>query len=556
MQRGGYQLDLSSSPALRTWLGFLEGLGSIPKGGCVNEYSGARDNHRLVYRYWNASIAITSRNSKLQLRAWNNVSKVAESVGGLNVPGGLYTPAALVSAINAVVAASTYQVGLEWLSQVRFELAGDAVLAGVGRVNLAVNRPGVRVMVGGEESFLAGSNSLGFAEGAEELPEPSVEEAYVRSYHGTYKAVPNEVSINATNDYFFYRQDTSEFNISFPPGVYNLSAVERVISEGTRQNHGDSSVFKFWIDSEGHVVMDILRLGYQALFSRRDSIGRFLGFIDMDLPCKTNDIQSYLNDLSDAATSSAAPGTYCIKTFKTESGLTNNVSRIRAYFARPMVSGVLARGACVLNGSAGLCACRDGERACISRAEALQAPGQVTNVSSCSCEARRWAWSVNGSSQWGSLTTYSTTIRPGIYNSFWDLDSEVQDKVRPPTSQTGGSPLSLTANLSSSKLLLILQVTQRSGGFQIDVNASSLLTHLGFRAGMFPTTLAVFGSRYILEAEVAKPKVVAGQEEEVLPADLLGEYVDKIALGDEHTLVLSKANDNTECDKGRCCDYR
>jgi hypothetical protein len=173
-------------------------------------------------------------------------------------------------------------------------------------------------------------------------------------------------------------------------------------------------------------------------------------------------------------------------------------------------------------------------------------------INLCSCAQQETLFTTAANSQWGAVIFKAWSFRDGIYNSFLDLDVELQQAIGQTIGQTSFL-LSIGANIQENKIVLLLDVYQEGDGFQIDVSKSTVLSFLGFSDLVFPPSFATFGIRYKTEAEISKPNFVAGEASYFTPALFLGEWVHKIALGDRHTLVLT--TDNTSC-YIRCCKFR
>jgi hypothetical protein len=116
------------------------------------------------------------------------------------------------------------------------------------------------------------------------------------------------------------------------------------------------------------------------------------------------------------------------------------------------------------------------------------------------------------------------------------------------------SPISLTANTSSFQLILKLQNGDPVGAYQINVSGSTLLSYLGFSASSFPGRYALTGTLYFLTATAPRKDLVTGIVSYSFPAQYLGEWIHKIAVGDQHTIVLT--TDDSSCISALCCKFR
>ena len=566
IQRSGYQVNLSSSPFVAQYLGYDESVKLIPPSGLVDEVSAQVGNNELVFSQWSGCVFISVELGNNRLRfaaAWLN-GKSAANVTQYSptIPDGTYTPSQLATAINNAIYSSTGLTNAVVLSSPNAGLDNP--------IAITLKYTGVKIFTTAADSFFTGNNSLGLPGGVD-FPDPAL-------YSGS--RVPDEVSAAAGNNLFLYRYGANVFNVTIPAGIYNLSEVEAYISKGMVQNGQPSGVFRFSIDSESRVVLEITQPSFQALFSARsgvkyfnNTVGRYLGFLEMDLPCNPANIVPMLTEQDVISGQFVPTGPFCIAQFaspsseaqascsmyqNTSCGLTistaGSIYRKAAANIRPLVSNFVVSGNCSFSGATGACVCAVSAPACKDGfgGTVLSDP-TVPSFSTCACAARGFVWLLQATALWGVETPMNAVLRNGIYSSFLDLAAEIQWAVGQRLG-TGSAPISLTANLSSLQLILVLFPDVPSGGYQINISASTVLTYLGFKGELFPNSYALSGQQYTFQADEQRPDLITGQISLAFPAHYLGEWVHKVAVGDEHTVVLT--TDNRTCIGPRCCTFR
>ena len=561
MQRSGYQIDLKLSPFIQEYMGYNYSNKKLPDSGLINEISAKVGNNALVFNRWGGSILISAAlgNNRFRFAAWNKQLKAA-SYYTQTVPDGSYTPSQLAVALNSAIRVATGQT-------IVLDLGGPN--QGIDDlVTLTLKNASLRIVTGGGDTFFAGNNSLGLA-ASPDFPDPAL-------YGGS--TLPNEVSPAAQNNLFHYRVGASVFNVSISAGIYNLSDVEAAINKGMVQNGHPSGVFSIAVDNSSRVVLQITQPGYQALLSGRidgrflnNTIGRYLGFIDMDLPCNPAYIVDGLSEQDVVLGRFVPTGPYCIADFASPGamnkswctdfpslcGLTGDATVLvkRGPYSRPLLSSYSVSGSCALVSGPGMCFCKQLSPGCTSVTEGLFASDISAQVSSCACSLRGSLWSQQANRRWGAVQLMVSVLRDGIYDNFLDLGAELQRAMIQSTNATF-SPLTMSANISALRLVLNLQVGDPVAGYQVDLSTSTVLAYLGFSGSMFPSSYALAGTQYSLTASEQRQTFITGTVYSTYPAQYLGEWVHKIAVGDEHTVVMTTDN---SCYIGLgvwCCKFR
>jgi hypothetical protein len=539
VQRSGYQLDLNSSRSLRDMLGFDETVNRIPKYGFLNEISDRLGNNVLAYDFWNGSIIISAalKNNKFRFSAWSKAQSRAIQYSR-DVSDGSYTPFRLADALNSIINAAA---GIPNAISL-----GGSNMGADDRVQLTSYYPGLIFTMSGGQSFFSGNNSLGFQEGVG-FPDPS-------TYGGS--SLPNEVSSAAQTNLFHYRSNGTLYNLTLSPGIQNLTEIENLIYEGMMSNEPflEARVFKFSTDTESRVVLEIASNSYVAVFSMSNTIGKYLGFLDIDLPCNIFQNVTVENvSEEDVISGRYVPnGSYCISAYASSQ---SDVFRKRGAYNRPLVSAFTAQGNCSAAGFDRRCVCAESIPSCISLLDKYVSTG---TGGGCSCRYRNFSWDLRAVSIWGAVHNFVSIFRNGLYDTFLDFSDEIKQAVKKSMESILPSPylyepISLSANVSSSKLVLRLTI-EHGGGFRINISNSTVLKRLGFNGSIFPQAFAVAGSRYSMQALEPRPTLFSGQVSESFPAQYLGEWVHKIVVGDLHTVV--QTTDNTSCFTSRCCKFR
>ena len=543
MQRSGYQIDLKLSPFIQEYMGYNYSNKKLPDSGLINEISAKVGNNALVFNRWGGSILISAAlgNNRFRFAAWNKQLKAA-SYYTQTVPDGSYTPSQLAVALNSAIRVATGQT-------IVLDLGGPN--QGIDDlVTLTLKNASLRIVTGGGDTFFAGNNSLGLA-ASPDFPDPAL-------YGGS--TLPNEVSPAAQNNLFHYRVGASVFNVSISAGIYNLSDVEAAINKGMVQNGHPSGVFSIAVDNSSRVVLQITQPGYQALLSGRidgrflnNTIGRYLGFIDMDLPCNPAYIVDGLSEQDVVLGRFVPTGPYCIADFAAPSsldmfsciespgdwcGLTVNVTGLvfskRGAYSRPFVSSFAAAGTCSINEIAGACSCK----ASISFFASFNishgnSANKTCNISFCRCNALPYLASLPAVSRWG-VCRFNVSVPSLLYNrlNFESINSNFKQYF---SSVLQTLDVIIRLDTKMRKLSISLNVTGTEG-YQIDLSQSTLTTALDLGLGTIPPNnefaFAGFCDQQInfcqLFSDTAAWKYLEG-----------GIILDDFSLGRDHTLVKS-----------------
>ena len=463
----------------------------------VNEISSASKNNALIYNYLSGSILISSTlgNNRLHFAAWEKTAQTTVQYSQ-TIPDGTYTPSQLATAINNAIYSSTGLTNAVVLSSPNAGLDNP--------IAITLKYTGVKIFTTAADSFFTGNNSLGLPGGVD-FPDPAL-------YSGS--RVPDEVSAAAGNNLFLYRYGANVFNVTIPAGIYNLSDIEAYISKGMVQNGQPSGVFRFSIDSESRVVLEITQPSFQALFSARsgvkyfnNTVGRYLGFLEMDLPCNPANIVPMLTEQDVISGQFVPTGPFCIDSVASpsseaqisclgpqnmECGLTSmtagKIFRKAAAYSRPLVSFYSARGECYSAEDVGDCACHDGSPFFSyineSESDVSQPASSPITCGNCSCALNSYIWSQTAQSRWG-VRQYTVKVPDLLYNAlnFGVIDSSFQSYF---SSLSHWLTVNIFLDVVSESISLSLEVTG-PGGYQIDLSSSSLSVALGLGNGTFPS---------------------------------------------------------------------
>jgi alpha-tubulin suppressor-like RCC1 family protein len=510
----------------------------------VNEISSRRGNNVLAYDFWSGTVSISEqlRNRNFRFSAWSNVQRKAVQYS-LDVPDGSYTPSQLAIVLNSFI------LNVTGISNA-ISLGGSNM--GVDdHVRLVLYVPGLKITTSGGQSFFSGNNSLGFQEDVE-FPDPS-------TYGGS--SLPNEVSSAAQTNLFHYRFQDSIFKVEIPPSVYNLSSVETAINAGVVLNGHASGAFSFSIDNESRVILQIAYPGFQAVLSGRtnsdyfnNTVGRYLGFLDMDLPCNPAYIVDNLTEMDVISGRYVPNGPYCIAAYSSPNsgskefcisnssipgspcGLTLNYSgsvfRKRGAYRRPLISAYTSSGSCGLPGVNGVCSCRDSSVIFVPiETDQMYFPGLESNSScqkSCFCESSQWG--LTAISRWG-LRRFKMLAPDFLYST-----STLRKIGFTARAFFAALNHTLEVNVSfeplNQQIMLKMNVTG-PGGFRIDLGASSLSSALDLGTGTIPSSGAIAFAGSCIDPEYPCSVNSSSGSWKFL----YGSEISDFSLGRDHTLI-------------------
>ena len=556
--RSGYRFALSQG--LANMLGLYSTM--FPAYGVLNEVSSRMQNNIVVYNVLVPGSNFGLQQSFFYFRAWNAIKQASQRIS-LPISDGQYNLTSLTWQVNIQLNAVKSIYGLNIKP---FNLGnGDFADLTLYDASIVIDF----------ELPNSVAEVLGF------LPTPFPPNSW---YGGL--GIPNEVSSAAQTNSFAYRTRKGTYNLTFPPGVYSIDQIERMIGAGVLKAGNDPGAFSLFVGKDDRVVIFVLRAGYEAVFSSLNNIGQYLGFLDMDLPCNPAYIQP---NLTEALVGSATLRPYCIARYATPNAslavLCRNSSTAvarfgcglstsggfakRGFSARPLVSNFSSSGICFFkNGSVAnaLCACSGNGtlRACVSSDEAswtvegVNASTALYNFSSCNCTKKLFFGQITARRKWGIAAQRSVSLPAGIYvSSPSTVVGSPTRNIADEISSAITSDLLLLSIYAQISMSIVVNTTFVSISFQVYSSESTVGIQIVFANSTISNVLGLTGNitlpngRYMTindNADLAE-NVLTYQYSSELPyfsntlsveANTTGEWLYKIAAGQFHTVVLTK----------------